>query len=157
MRRRPRRPGPCPPKSASQPPQPRPQPPPRGPNPIAITPGISMPPGPQPCILKRISASYEDRLRYILEGWVVKIYLRDRHEKGRPPKRPPSSTARSGSSALGGLGLRGRRLGLGRRLRSVAQVAALGDAGRLAGAAAQIIELGPAHVAAADHLDRIDG
>src|SRR4029450_11973412 len=36
------------------------------------------------------------------------------------------------------------------------RVAALGDTGRLAAAAAEIIELGAAHGAAAHHLDRID-
>src|SRR5436853_809564 len=38
----------------------------------------------------------------------------------------------------------------------MAGVAALGDTGRFAGAAAQIIELGAADGAAADHLDRFD-
>ena len=50
-------------------------------------------------------------------------------------------------------GLSLRLLGLGG---FAARVAALGDAGRLAGAAAQIIELGAADGAAADDLDRID-
>ena len=73
--------------------------------------------------------------------------------KGRPPQRPPFPTLfETEGSALGGLGL--RRRGLGDRL-GRARVAALGDAGRLAGAAAQIIELGAADGAAADDLDRI--
>src|SRR6185295_19436817 len=50
------------------------------------------------------------------------------------------------------LGLAGRRsFGL-----AAANGPALGDTRRLSGAAAQIIELGPAHVAAADHLDMVD-
>src|SRR5206468_1178211 len=58
-----------------------------------------------------------------------------------------------------GLGL-ASALGFGLRALPARHVAldhpALGDARRLAGASAQIIELGPADVAAADDLDRID-
>src|SRR5436190_1544892 len=67
----------------------------------------------------------------------------------------PAPFACREGSALGGFGLRrGGRFGLG--LVEMAGVAALGDSGRLAGAAAQVIELRPADRATADDLDRID-
>src|SRR5690606_16595612 len=68
------------------------------------------------------------------------------------------------SQRLGGgdlLGLDARLLGGGGLALALVQLAGahagvLGDAGRLAATVAQVIELGAAHLAAADHLDGLD-
>ena len=93
------------------------------------------------------------------QGAALAIRLRYRPKRKGRGKRLPSPPLRSAireGSALGGLGLRRRRLGGGRGGLVRTGVAALGDSGGLAGAAAQIIELGAADGAAAHDLDRLD-
>src|SRR3954469_17921146 len=78
------------------------------------------------------------------------------NEKGAPGRAPLQVRTASVRSAIAsGVALAGRSLGLGTlAARNIlADLTPLGDARRLAGAAAQIIELRPAYVAAAHDLD----
>ena len=110
---------------------------------------------------RRASAANRRRTRPSPSGARV-LHLPRSVRPSLDPERDRFSGSRAAYSAAGGSGFLGLGGGLGFLLRRLArglgggQFHLLGDARRLAAAIAQIIELGAAHLAAADHLDRVD-
>src|SRR5262249_62408093 len=79
----------------------------------------------------------------------------DAKRAARGTKRPVRPAFRNNSSRCANTASRSRALGC-RRFRLAGAILLLGDAGRLAAPAAQVIELGAADLAAAHDLDGVD-